>query len=122
MSGNITREEMLRRQQNWMAQHAAQKEREAIRSEFTRDDTVPVAASASARRPAQNGLSADQVLDKITERITGRLREEIRQEVFREEKELAARREKDETEQMGKLEGFLAGRLRENEMIVDGDF
>jgi hypothetical protein len=93
-----------------MAQRAAQLEREALSSEYAQDDAGSApAALGDGRRAAGNSLSADQVLDKITERITGRLREEIRQEVVREEQELAKQRDQDEREQMGKLEGFLAG-------------
>lgn len=118
MSHGVSREELQRRQQNWMAQHAAQKEREAIRSEFAQDDTASVATSVGYGSSSKSGLSADQVLDKITERITGRLREEIRQEVVREEQEMAKRRDEDEKDQMGKLEGFLAGNLSQSGTIL----
>ena len=68
-----TREEVRRRQQGWMAQRAAQMERESLRSDLLKDDPLPAAGfdsrgstSVESTRPAQSRISDDRVLDQIT--------------------------------------------------------
>ena len=67
-----TREEVRRRQQGWMAQRAAQMERESLRSDLLKDDPLQAgfdsrgSTSVDSTRPAQSRISDDRVLDQIT--------------------------------------------------------
>ena len=69
---SVSAEEVRRRQHGWMAQRAAQMEREALRSDLLKDEPLQAdfdsrgSTSVESTRPAQSRISDDRVLDQIT--------------------------------------------------------